>query len=172
MGTQEQLQQDLKTALRAGDRQRVGVIRMVLAAIKTAQMAEVKAAYDAAAATGDEEAAAGTIDHDRPLDEAAVLDTLAKEIKRRREAAEMFRAGKRPELAENEEAEAAIIEAYLPPQLTVDELRPEVAATIERLGASGPSDMGKVMAALMQQYKGRADGKLISQLARELLSRQ
>jgi uncharacterized protein YqeY len=174
MGLQEQLQQDLKTALRAGDRERVSTIRMALAALQSAQMAQVKAAYDqasaaAGAAEGEAEVA---IDRDAALSDEAALNVLAKEVKRRREAAELYTQGGRPDLAASEEREAAILEAYLPRQLTADELRPLVAATLADLGARGPGDMGRVMPVLMQQFKGRADGRLLSQLARELLGQR
>jgi uncharacterized protein YqeY len=172
MNIQEQLQQDLKTAMRGGDRMRVDVIRMALAALKNAQMASVKEAYDAAggeAAVGPEGSAA-SIDRNVALSETAMQETLAKEVKRRRDAADLYRKGGREDLAAQEEAEAAILETYLPRQLTADELRPQLAAAISDLGASSVADMGKVMPALMQQFKGQADGRLISQLAREILS--
>jgi len=172
MNIQEQLQQDLKTAMRGRDRTRVEVIRMTLAALKNAQMTMVKQAYDAAggeAAVGPEGSAA-SIDRNPALSETAMQETLTKEVKRRRDAADLYRKGRREDLATQEEAEAAIIESYLPRQLTADELRPQLAAAISGLGASSIADMGKVMPALMQQFKGQADGRLISQLAREILS--
>ncbi|HJZ49270.1 MAG TPA: GatB/YqeY domain-containing protein, partial [Roseiflexaceae bacterium] len=79
--------------------------------------------------------------------------------------------GGREDLAQQEQAEAAILETYLPRQLTADELRPLVEKAIAELGAVGVAGMGKVMPALMQQFKGSADGRVISQLAREILSR-
>src|SRR5215210_700782 len=130
MNIQEQLQQDLKTALRAADKTRVGVIRMALAALKNAQMALVEAAYDKAAAAlpnqVDQDADSIPpntpieIDRNAPLSETAMQETIAKEVKRRRDAAEMYRKGRRTDLAEQEEDEAAILEAYLPRQLTAE----------------------------------------------------
>jgi uncharacterized protein YqeY len=163
----QRLQDDLKVALRAGDRQRVEVIRMALAALQQVVQAERKARYDAAVAAGGA-AAVGEIE----LSDATVQDTLTREVKRRRESAELFRAGGRDDLATQEEAEIVVLEAYLPRQLTADELRPLVAAVIAELGAAGPSDTGRVMPRLMQQFKGQAEGRLISQVARELLNRQ
>jgi uncharacterized protein YqeY len=163
----QRLQDDLKVALRAGDRQRVEVIRMALAALQQVVQAERKARYDAAVAAGGA-AAVGEIE----LSDAMVQDTLTREVKRRRESAELFRAGGRVDLATQEEAEIVMLEAYLPRQLTADELRPLVAAVIAELGAAGPSDTGRVMPRLMQQFKGQAEGRLISQVARELLNRQ
>jgi uncharacterized protein YqeY len=178
MNIQEQLQQDLKGAMRAGDKRRVEVIRMTLAALKNAQMAMVEAAYDKALAAapvvldenGERVPPEITLDRNMPLSEVAMQETVAKEAKRRRDAAEAFHKGGRAELAAQEEAEAAILEEYLPRQLTAEELRPLLADAIAALGASGAADMGRVMPALMQQFKGRADGRLISQLAREILT--
>ncbi len=163
MNIQEQLQQDLKTAMRGGDKPRVEVIRMALAALKNAQIALVKEAFDAAPDS--------QIDREMPLTEAAMQQTIAREVKRRHDAAEIYRQGRREDLARQEEYEAAILETYLPRQLTPDELRPMLADAIVALGGSTIADMGKVMPALMQQFKGRADGRVISQLVREILSR-
>ena len=169
MNIQEQLQQDLKAAMRGGEKQRVEVIRMALAALKNAQIALVKDAFDAAG--GEAAVSAGaTVDRTVALSETAMQETLAKEVKRRHDAAELYAKGGRPDLAAGEQAEAAILEAYLPRQLTADELRPQLAAAIRELGGTGMADMGKVMPGLMQRFKGQADGRVISQLAREILS--
>lgn len=168
MNIQEQLQQDVKTAMRAGDKLRVEVIRMALASLKNAQIALVKDSYDAAEQAGD--AAQSTIDRNIALSDDVMQQTLAKEVKRRREAVELYRKGGREDLARQEEAEAAILEAYLPRQLTPEELRPQIAAAILALGGGSIADLGKVMPALIQQFKGRADGRVISQIAREILS--
>ena len=178
MNIEEQLRQDMKTAMRGGEKLRLLVIRGALAALKSAQMALVEAAYDQALAAAlpqlgaDEQVIAPeiTIDRNMPLSETAMQETLAKELKRRRDAIELYQKGGREDLAEQERAEAAILETYLPRQLTADELRPQMEAAISALGASSMADMGKIMPALIQQFKGSADGRLISQLAREILS--
>jgi len=178
MNIQEQLQQDLKTAMRAREKLRVDVIRGALAALKNAQMAMIEAEYDQALAAApkvvDQAGQAVEpeikLDRDRPLSETAMQETLAKEVKRRRDAVELYRKGGREDLAKQEEDEAAILEGYLPRQLTSNELRPLIEAAIGELGASSIADLGKVMPALMQQLKGRADGRVISQFAREILS--
>jgi uncharacterized protein len=170
MTIQEQLQQDLKAAMRAGERQRVDVIRMTLAALKNAQMAQVKSAFDKAGGEAGGEAAQQAADQAGTLSETAMQETLAKEAKRRREAADAYRKAGREDLASGEEAEAVILEAYLPRQLSADELRPLVAEVIAGLGAVGPNDMNKVMPALMQRFKGQADGRVINQVAREVLA--
>lgn len=168
MALQEQLQNDLKQAMRAGEKRRVEVIRMTLAAIKNAQIAQLKQEYDTAA-KGDAQAEV-ELDRTATLNEAAVIDVLKKEAKRRRESAEIYRGANRLDLAGDEEAEAAILETYLPRQMTADELRPLVAAKIAEIGAIGPGDMGKIMPVLMQAFKGQADGRVINQVAREVLS--
>lgn len=169
MAIQEQLQQDLKNAMRAGEKQRVEVIRMAIAAMKNAQIAQVKQAYDASTAQA---GADDVIELDRSagLSDEAALDTLSKEVKRRREAAQVYRQANRPDLAESEEAEAAILETYLPRQMTAEELRPLVAAKISEIGNVGPSDMGKVMPVVMKEFKGKADGRVINQVVREILT--
>lgn len=170
MALLERLQNDLKTALKSGDRLRVDTIRMAIDALKKAQMAQVKAAFDAAGGETADAAALAAIDREAALTEATEQEVLAREIKRRREAAELYRKGGRIDLAEKEEAEAAILQAYLPQQLSAEELRPLVKAIIDEIGAAGPADMGRVMPVLMQRLKGRADGRLINQVAREILS--
>jgi hypothetical protein len=94
---------------------------------------------------------------------------LRRERKRRHESAAAFRDGGRPELAEAEEAEAQVIEAYLPAELSDDELRAIVAEAVAETGASSPRDMGQVMKASMARVAGRADGKRVSALAQEAL---
>ncbi|HEX5688438.1 MAG TPA: GatB/YqeY domain-containing protein, partial [Roseiflexaceae bacterium] len=89
-----------------------------------------------------------------------------------RDAAEMYRKASREDLAAQEDSEVAILEQYLPRQMTADELRPQLAGVIEELGASSIADMGKIMPVLMQRFKGQADGRVISQLAREILTQQ
>lgn len=180
MNIQEQLQSDLKSAMRAGDRPRVDVIRMALAALQSARLALVEAEYDKALAAapkvvddrGQTVTPEITIDRNLMLSETAMQETLAKEVKRRHDAAELYRKGGRPELAAQEEAEATILEEYLPRQLSAEELRPMMMEAISALGATSIADMGRVMPALIQQFKGRADGRVINQIAREILSQR
>jgi uncharacterized protein YqeY len=180
MTISEQLVADLKTAMKAGEKARVEAIRSARAALQNAQLEAAKQKYEAAARAieaqyaGDQAAreaalAAISADPHEPLAPAAQEAVIAKEIKRRNEAAEMYHKGGRPELAAQEEAEAAVLQAYLPKMLSVEELRPEVAALIAELGLSGPAAMGKLMPVLLERFKGRADGRALSQVARELL---
>ena len=131
----------MTSAMKAGEKQRVGALRLVLSELQ-------KAAKDGAD------------------DELAVL---RRERKRRLEAAAQFRDGGRPELAEQEESEARLIETYLPAELGESELDAMIAAAIEETGASGPKDMGQVMKAVMAKAGGRADGKRASARVREAL---
>ena len=128
-------------AMRAGEKDRVGRLRLVLSELQ-------KAAKEG----GDDEVA-----------------VLRRERKRRQESASAFREGGRPELAEAEEAEAQIIAAYLPAELSDDELRAIVADAVAQTGAASPKDMGQVMKAAMPKVAGRADGRRVSALAQEAL---
>ena len=106
----------------------------------------------------------------RTLEDAEALDVLAKEAKRRQESIEEFRKAGRQDLVEQEEAELAVLTAYLPKQLTREEIEQAARAVIEQTGASGPRDIGKVMPVLMQQLRGRADGREVNAVVRELLA--
>ncbi|MFV9507460.1 MAG: GatB/YqeY domain-containing protein [Oscillochloridaceae bacterium umkhey_bin13] len=177
----ERLADDLKTAMRAGEKARLETIRSARAALQQAQLEAAKQQYDEAARAIEaqfaddpaaREAALATISADAhaPLSAEAQETVLTKEVKRRREAAEMYHKAGRPELAAQEEAEAAILQDYLPTMLSTEELRPQLAAVIAELGLSGPAAMGKLMPVLMERFKGRAEGRMLSQLARELLA--
>ena len=104
------------------------------------------------------------------LSDEAALKILAKMVKQRRESAAIYVEQNRPELAEGELAEAAVIEAYMPKQLTDEELTAEVQAILTEVGATGPQDMGKVMGVASKRLAGRADGRAISTKVKELLN--
>lgn len=137
----DRVKQDLTSAMKAGEKDRVGALRLVLSELQ-------KAAKEG----GDDE-----------------LAVLRRERKRRQESARAFREGGRPELADGEEAEAGIIAAYLPAELSDDELRAIVAEAVTETGAAGPKDMGQVMKAAMPRVAGRADGKRVSAIVQEAL---
>ena len=143
MSVTEQLRTDITTAMKAGERERVGALRLVMSELQ-------KAAKDG----GDDE-----------------LAVLRRERKRRLDAAAQFRDGGRPELAAQEESEAELIAGYLPAELSDDELDALVADAIAQTGASGPRDMGQVMKAVMAASGGRADGQRTSARVREALNR-
>ncbi len=181
MSIQERLINDLKEAMRAGDKTRVAAIRAARAALQAAQLEAAKQRFDAAVAAIEAEhagnpaaieAAKATIavDSHAALSDAEQEAVIAREIKRRRDAAEIYHQAGRADLAAAEEAEIAVLSEYLPRMLSPDELRPLVAEVIAELGASGPAAMGKVMPVLLERLKGRAENRLISQIARELLS--
>ena len=109
------------------------------------------------------------VDAKRPLTEAELQATLNTQVKQRREAmAEYLKAG-RPELARREEEELSVLLSFLPPQLSPEEMAAEVAAVIDELGATGPNDLGKVMKNAMARLAGRADGKVIREIAQQRL---
>lgn len=138
----EQIQEDVKTALKAGEKARLGTLRMLVSELQK----------DAKEGAGDE------------------LAVLRRERKRRLEAATAFRDGDREDLATAEEAEAEIVAAYLPAELSDDELDSIVAGAIAESGAATPADMGQAMKAAMAKVAGRADGKRVSAKVREALS--
>ncbi len=181
MDIHEQLQSDLKQAMRSGDKLRVEVIRSARAALQNAQIEAARQKYAAQARAiesrlaDDAEArdaalAAIAADYHTPLVPADQVAVITKEIKRRRDAAEMYHKANQAERAAAEEAEARILEQYLPHQLTGDELRPQIADLIAELGLSSPADMGKLMPVVMERFQGRAEGRLLSQVAREVLT--
>ena len=143
------LQTDLTTAIRDRDELRRDTLRMAIAA-----------AYNVQKAAG------------RELTDDEVLAVLTREVKTRRESIEAFSAAGRNEAAEKEQAEVEILSAYLPQQLTTDEIAALVKETVDEVGASSARDMGKVMAALVPKTRGRADGKAVSAaVAQELAAR-
>ncbi len=146
----EKINDDLKTAMKAGEKDRVGTLRLINAAIKSADI-------DARPSGKDK------------VDEAGVLAVLAKMIKQRRDSIEQFVAGGRQELADKEAAEIKVIEAYLPKQMDVAEAKAAIAAVITEVGAATQKDMGKVMAALKARYAGQMDFGKASAAVKELL---
>jgi uncharacterized protein len=180
MTISERLVDDMKAAMKAGEKARLEAIRSARAALQNAQLEAAKQKYDAAARAieaqyaGDQAAreaalAAISADPHEALPPEAQEAVIAKEIKRRHEAAEMYHKGGRAELAAKEEAEVTVLQAYLPTMLSEEELRPQVEALITELGLSGPASMGKLMPVLLERFKGRAEGRTLSQLARDLL---
>lgn len=145
----EQLRSDLTEAIRSRDEVRKSTLRMVLSAITNIEVS-------------------GDSSHE--LSDDDVIGVLTKEVKRRVEAAEAYRAGGRTESAANEEAEAAIIAEYLPQPLTDDELDALVDAAIAETGAASPRDMGAVMKILTPQTSGRVDGKKVADAVKAKLT--
>lgn len=144
----EKLQEDLKQAQLARDEIKVSTLRLLLSEIKNAQIQK-----------GNE------------LVDADIVSVIQKEAKKRRESIESFKSGSREDLAQKEEAELNILQAYLPAQMTTEELTKLVTEAITETGAAGLQDMGKIMSAVMGRVAGRADGSTISQLVKERLSK-
>ncbi len=143
-----QLQSDLHDAMRARDKVRAATLRMTLTSVTTVEVA------------GDEA---------RELSDDEVLKVIAKEAKKRREASTAYRDAQRPELADAEDAELAVLEAYLPAQLGDDELRAIVERAVQSTGATGMADMGRVMKAAQAEVAGRADGGRVAGVVRAVL---
>ena len=146
MSLKSRLDDDLKEAMRSGDRLRRSVIRLLRAAIKNEEIAV-----------------------QRELDDAGVVDVLTRQVKQRRDSIEAFTQGGRQDMVDNEQAEVAVILEYLPRQMDADELTALVKLAIDETGAAGPADMGKVMGRVMPQVKGRAQGGQVSAIASRLL---
>ena len=147
MSLKERLDQDQKAAMREKAQLRLDTIRMLKSAIKYREIELMK-----------------------PLDDAGIHAVISSEVKRRRDAVEQYKAGNRPELAAKEDTEIAILQGYLPQQLTQEELRAKVEAAVTATGAQGMKDMGKVMKALLPEVQGRAEGSAVSELVKARLS--
>lgn len=150
MGLKEQLAEDLKTAMRAKDANRVGAIRMLKDAISKFEIARTDPSNK---------------DASKPITEAELLGVVEKQVKQRRESIEMFKQGNRPDLVEKESAELAVLEAYMPKQLSRDEIKVEVTSIIATLGTK---EFPKVMREAASKLKGRADGRLVNEVVKEL----
>jgi uncharacterized protein YqeY len=143
----QKLSDDLKQAMRDGDKVKRSAIRLAIAAIKNTEIAR-----------------------QTTLEDGDILGVIAKEIRQRQESIEAFKQGGRPELVAIEEAEKAVLEHYMPRQMSRDEITAEARRVIEEVGAAGIRDKGKVMPQLIAKLKGRADGREINEVVTELLS--
>ena len=148
MSLKDRITEDMKSAMRAKDAPRLLTIRGLLAACKQRE-----------------------VDERIVLDDAAVIAIVDKLIKQRKDSITQFTAGNRLDLVEKEAAELAVLEAYLPQRLSSDEITAAVAGIVAELGASGPSDMGKVMAAVKAQLAGKADMSQVSAAVKQALNR-
>ncbi len=146
-GLRQRLSDDLKQAMKGGDKVRRSVIRLVIAAIINAEIAR-----------------------QTDLDDSDILGIIAKEVRQRRESIEAFKLGDRPDLVAQEEVELVILNEYLPRQMTREEIIVAARQVIEGIGAQGPGDKGKVMPKLIAQLKGSADGREINAVVSELLT--
>ena len=147
MALARKIRTDLEQALRQKDKMRCSVLRLVLAGIKNAEIAQQKT-----------------------LDDSGILSVIEKEAKQRRESIEAFEQGNRQDLVAQEKAELAVLLGYLPEQMSREEIVAAARKMIDELGATGPRDKGKVMSQLMPQLKGRVQGQEVSNVVSELLS--
>jgi uncharacterized protein len=149
MSLKEQLTEDMKTAMKAKaeGKQRLSVIRMVRSAVRQIE-----------------------IDDKKELNDNEVIDIIMKEVKMRKDSIEEFKKGNRDDLVVQTEAEIAVLMPYLPQQLSEEELRSIIKEAVEKSGASSQKEMGKVMGLLMPKVKGRADGKLVNMIVRDILN--
>ena len=143
------VEEDLKGAMKGRDELKVSCLRLLKAATSNAAIQKGKAS----------------------LEDAEVMDVIAKLIKQRDESVEAYTKGNRPELAEKEKKEAAILKAYLPAAMPDEELKAIIQAAVKETGASGPQGMGAVMKAVLPKVAGRADGGKVSQFVRETLGK-
>jgi len=147
MNLKERLAEELKEAMRERNEIKLSAIRLALAAVKNAE-----------------------IDKRQELEDAGVQEIITREVKKRRESIHEFEKGHRPDLVEREKAQMDYLLKYLPKQMSVEEISQIVQKVIAEVGASGPQDIGKVMARVMPQVKGRADGQQVNQIVLGYLS--
>lgn len=166
MSLKQDIQAAVKEAMKAKDNATLTVLRGAIATMN-AKQTEKRYKISKEAPDKTEEVLA----KESELTDEEMLDALSSEVKKRRDAIALFEQGGRAELAESEKAEIAILQKYLPEQLSVEELRKLVAASIEKTGAKEVKDMGKVMADLQSAIKGKADGKEVSMIVKELLGK-
>lgn len=148
MSLKESITEDMKAAMRSRDSARLSAIRLILAAIKQKE-----------------------VDERRDLEDADVVSVIEKMIKQRRDSISQYEAASRQDLAEAEKFELSILQAYMPQQLGIAEIEAEVGAVLLESGASGPSDMGRVMALLKERLAGRADMGAVSAAVKTRLSK-
>ena len=148
MTIKTQLNESMKDAMKSGDEVRKRTVRMVLAAVKQAE-----------------------VDKRTELDDPAVMNIIQKEIKNRRESLEEAKKANRPDLIESNQAEIDVLQVFLPKAMPAEDLRALVQAAITETGASGPADMGKVMKTVMSRVAGRAPNDMVSATVRELLQK-
>ncbi len=141
---------DMKDAMRAGEKAKLGTIRLMNSAIKSADIEARPSGKDA-------------------ITDADILQVFAKMVKQRRDSVEQFTNGGRPELAAAEQAEIAVIESYMPKQMSADEVKAVASALIKEMGVAGMKDMGKVIAAMKEKYAGAMDFGKASGIVKDLL---
>jgi uncharacterized protein YqeY len=145
---QKRITEDLKQAMKSGDTVKRDTLRMLMASVKNAEIAKLA-----------------------PLNDGEILGAIFKDVKRHQESIDAFKKGNRQDLVDKEEAEMAILQSYLPKQMSRDEVVKAAKEVMAAVGAKGPGDKGKVMQQLMPKLKGKADGKEINDVVTELLGK-
>jgi len=164
MNLREQISHDLKESAKAKDQMRLSTLRLLSAAIKNREVEKRTKLSKAESSTE-------KLEEQSKLSDEEILSVISSELKKRREAAEQYRQGKREELAEKEEAELKTLSVYMPAQLSEDELRKIVKETIKETGVTSVQEMGKLMGALMPKIRGKADGSLVNKIIKEELGK-
>jgi len=196
MSLKDQLAEDLKDAMRQGDETRKTALRLTIAAIKNAEVPDVVTVPARKGDSFESLAARNRVDADRlaflnPLaidgdfeegdpvvisqnipvmDDEAIRAVISKQVKQRRDSIDAFQKANRQDLVDKEAAELKVLETYLPAQMSREDVAAEARKVVEEVGAKGPQDKGRVMAALMPRLAGRADGKLVNEAVTELLT--
>jgi uncharacterized protein YqeY len=147
MSLEEKLNEDLKNALKAGEKTKISTLRMTINEIKNRKIA----------------------DRSEKLEDEKVVGIIQKKVRQHKESIEQFKRGGREDLAKKEEEELAVLKEYMPEEISPEELEKIVSESIAETGASSPKDMGKVMKAVMGRVQGRADGKVISEIVKKKL---
>ncbi len=148
MSLKDRIEEELKNALRQKEKVKLSTLRLLKASLHNAE-----------------------IEKKEELNDDEVIEIVAREVKKRKEAIEEYNKGNRPDLAQKESEEKGILEEYLPEQLSEEEIKKIIDEVINEVEASEPNDVGKVMGQVMPKVKGRADGKVVNQLVREALSK-
>jgi len=146
LSLRDDVAKDVTAALKAGEKLKLSTLRMLLSAVKYKE-----------------------VDLKRPLEDEETQQVVSTLIRQRQDSVVQYRKGGREELAEKEEAEIEVLKGYLPPQMSAEELRAVVKEAAVNVGASGPGDMGKLMGAVMPLVKGKAEGKAVSAMVKEVL---
>lgn len=160
----EKIKTSLNEALKARDEQKSSTLRLILASLLTKEKEKRYTISKANPSISESD-----LEKEAVLTDEEIIDALATEAKKRKEAILGFEKGNRPEMAEKEKAELVILAEYLPEQISEEELKKIVGEAIEKTGAKEIKDMGKIMAIVMPQIKGRADGSQVSQIAKSLM---
>lgn len=146
MGLRDDINRDMVAAMKSGDKDRLSTLRMLLSAIKYKE-----------------------VDAKHQLNDEEVVSVLSTLIKQRQDSIDQFRKGGREDLVLKESKEVEVLKGYLPPQLSAEEVRDIIKKAAQETGAAGPRDMGKLMKAVMPLVKGKADGKLVNDIVKEVL---